>query len=125
MSEQPRFAEPPDRYRKRKVYDWDQTYALIKGNPGQWLVLAEPGYVSTYNAITQRKVSNFHPDMGIEMRTSDNDLSASPRTATIWVRYNPDYDTSLTVKEREKVWVQIRKIEKEKKMKVSTVESDG
>lgn len=110
------FVDPPEKHRKRQHYDWDSVHEALKANPGQWAVLPGQGYVSTYNAISQSKISNFRPSMGVEARTSDNDMSAKPRTCTIHVRYNPDLDESLTVKEREKIWIQIRKIEKEKKM---------
>lgn len=120
-----RFADPPTKYRRRATYDWDKIYAAIKDNPGEWAVIAEPGTVSTYNAVTQGKIKNFLPAMGIEMRTSDNDFKATPRTCTIWCRYNPDLDESLTVKQRQQAWRDIRARQKEKEnMKVSTVESE-
>lgn len=117
----PSFVEPPEKYRKRRSYEWTRIYDMIKSNPGQWLLLAEQGSHSTYTAVTQGKVSTFHPEKGVEMRTANN--KGKPRTCDLYCRYNPDFDKSLTVKEREKVWIQIRKIEKEKKMNVSTVES--
>lgn len=121
-----KFTDPPTKWSKRNRYDWDKIYPELRENPGEWALLGERGTVSTYNAVTQGKISNFHPSMGVEIRTANNDLNATPRTCDLFVRYNPDKDESLTVKEREKMWVQYRKNrrEKEKKMTVSTVEAD-
>jgi hypothetical protein len=118
------FEDPPERFRKRKSYEWTAIYQALKANPAQWALLAEGGLHSTYTAVSQGKISTFHPAMGIEMRTANNS-TAKPRTCDLYARYNPDLDTALTVKERAKVWVQARKIAKEKEqMKVSsTVET--
>jgi len=127
MKDAVEFTEPPEKYRKRVAYDWDTIYANLKANPGQWAWL-NPGHVATvgtYVAVTQGKIKNFQPSMGIEMRTSDNDYNAKPRTCNLWARYNPDLDESLTVKERQQAWREIRKAEKEKKMQDSTVETEG
>lgn len=119
----PVFTDPPNKG-KRVTYDWQKIYALIRENPGEWLWL-NPGHtatISTYNAVAQGSIKNFRPDMGVEMRTANNDFKAKPRTCDLYVRYNPTLDVALTYREREVIERQIRKNEKEKQM-VSTVES--
>jgi hypothetical protein len=123
-----RFADPPTKkWTKYTNFDWEAIYAELRANPGEWAVLAEPGYISTYNSYAQGKISTFNRALGVEMRTTDNDVKAKPRTCTLWARYNPDYDESLTVKQREQIWVQYRKKqrEKEKQMDIATVATEG
>lgn len=117
------FVDPPTKYRREKSYDWDAIYAQIRENPGQWAMLVKQGKMSTYNAIKQSNISNFRPAMGVELRVSNSDYKASPRRADIYIRYNADLDTSLNVKEREAMWRKARKIEKERKMDVSKMET--
>lgn len=109
------FVDPPTKYRREKTYDWDAILAALKDNPGQWALLAEQGKMSTYNAITQNKISNFRPGLGVEARLANSDWKSKPRRADVFVRYSPDLDESLTVKERQAIWVKIRKREKENK----------
>jgi hypothetical protein len=117
-----KYVAPPTK-NKRVVYDWEAIYADLRANPGDWALLREDGTISTYNAVTQGKVKTFHPSMGIEMRTANNNFKVSPRTCDLYVRYNPDKDEGLTAKEVEAAWRLHRKNQKEKKMNVSTVES--
>jgi hypothetical protein len=108
------FKDPPTQG-KRVRYDWDAIYAALRDNPGEWALLKEGGTISTYNAVTQNRIKNFNPTMGVEMRTANNNFKVKPRTCDIYVRFNPDLDESLTVKEREKMWIAYRKSQKEKK----------
>jgi hypothetical protein len=117
------FVDPPTKYRREKTYDWDNIYQSLRDNPGQWALLVEQGKMSTYNAIAQSNISNFKPDMGIETRLANSNYKTKPRRADIYVRYNPDLHEGLTVKEREALWRTARKIEKEKQVKVSKLES--
>lgn len=119
------FVDPPEKFRRRRAYEWTAILAALKDNPGEWALLAEGGMHSTYTAVTQGKTSAFHPSLGVEMRTANNDMTTKPRTCDLYARYNPDLDQALTVKERQAAWRRFRANQKEKeKMKVSTVESE-
>jgi hypothetical protein len=109
------FTDPPTAYRREKVYDWEKIYAELRGWPGKWALLDEQGKVSIHNAIKGGKISNFHPNLGVESMTANTDTTSKPRRADIYVRYNPDNDTSITAKEREKMWILGRKKDKEMK----------
>lgn len=113
MTDNLKFGTPPTKYRREKRYDWDAILNQLRDNPEQWAILEEQGKVSIHNAISQGKISNFHPDMGIESRTAHTDFSVSPRRADIWVRYAPHADKGLTKKQADKVMVEYRKRTKE------------
>lgn len=121
------FTDPPSRG-KRTAYDWESIYARLREHPGEWLWLtrSHTGYISTYNAVMQGSIKSFRPEMGIEMRTANNDFKVSPRTCDIFVRYQPERDEALTREERAAAVRLMRKRarEKEQSMKVSTVESE-
>lgn len=121
MSDEYTFVDRPP---ARGKYDWEYIYELIRSRPGAWLRLVEGGKISTYNAVTGGRVTTFTPEMGVEMMTRNNQYKVRPRTCDIYVRYNPEKDQSLTVKQREQILREMRKREKEeRKMKASTVES--
>lgn len=121
MTKDLKFTEPPAAHRRdARRYDWDAVLAQLKANPTKWALLGEGERISIYNAIRGGKISNFHWSMGVEVTSANNDLTASPRTADIYVRYNPEGDTSLTVKQREQIMREARKAEREQAADAAT-----
>lgn len=124
MNTELRFTDLPTKHQRRRTFDWDAIYTELRDHPAQWALISERGNISTYNAIKQGKIKNFNPKIGVEVKTANNDFTVSPRTCDLYARYNPDLDEALTMKECEKVWRKVRRAEREKKMTVSTVETE-
>lgn len=80
------WAEPPP----RKVrYDWEAIANVLRQRPLSWAKVFENGRTSQVNAIRQGSVQAVHPDLGFEVRTTDN-VREPVRQCTLYMRYNPD-----------------------------------
>ena len=75
-------------------YDWEKIAALLKTEPGKWARIFDKDRVSVVNAIRQGSVQAVRPDLGFQVRTTNNDRQAVPRTCTLYMRYDPDRDTT-------------------------------
>lgn len=113
MTSKVEFTDPPPTHTKTVRYDWDQITAQLRAHPMQWAQIAKQGKESTANAIREGKVSGIHPSNGYEVTARDTKRDAKPRTADIFVRYNPEKDQALTAKERRAAVAAVRKKEKE------------
>ena len=78
---------PPDRIKVR--YDWERIADSLREYPGEWLRIFTDGRTSTKNAVVQGAIRAVRPALGFEVRTTDN-TRGSPRTCTMWMRWNPD-----------------------------------
>lgn len=108
------FTEPPTKGRKTVRYNWEAITAQLREHPIEWARIAKQGKESTANAIREGKVSGIHPSNGYEVMAAETKRNAKPRTADIFVRYNPETDTTLTAKERKAAMAAVRRAEKEK-----------
>lgn len=79
------FESPPPR---RQRYDWEAIAAKLIERPMEWAKVFEHGRTSQVNAIRQGAVTAVHPDLGFEVRTTDN-VREPVRTCTLWMRFNP------------------------------------
>lgn len=79
------FKEPPEKYHRNR-YDWDQIADELRERPGEWAMIFEHGPTSLVSSI--RLGVRALPLDQFEVRTTDN-TKDSPRTCTLWLRYNP------------------------------------
>lgn len=116
MSKGMTFTDPPASHRRTRRHNWEEITPLLRENPGRWLLFAEQEKVSVYNAIKGGKIKSIHPKDGYEVTSANNSpLTAKPRVADLYLRYNPEADENLTVKEKEAAMRAVRKAEKERK----------
>jgi len=78
-------APPP----RKPRYDWPKIATKLQARPMEWAKVFEGGRTSQVNAIRQGSVAAVHPDLGFELRTTDN-VREPVRTCTLWMRFNPD-----------------------------------
>lgn len=84
------WGEPPEVPDKP---DWKRLAKLLRKNPGRWRLVYENGPNSWRTAVAMNKITAVRRDLGYEIRTTDNKREA-PRTCTLYMRYNPDFDES-------------------------------
>lgn len=87
-----KWEAPPDR---PKQYPWAAIAAELRKHPGEWALIFEGDRSSVVIAIRQGAVGDVHPDLGFETSTRNN-KRGTPRTCDLYMRYNPDRETSLT-----------------------------
>lgn len=80
------WADPPPR---RVRYDWETVAAKLRKRPMTWAKVFEQGRTSQVNAIRQGSVSALHPDLGFEVRTTNN-VRWPVRLCDLYLRFNPD-----------------------------------
>lgn len=80
------WEDPPAR---RKRYDWEAIARQVQAKPMQWAKVFEGGRTSQVNAIRQGSVAAVHPDLGFEVRTTNN-VRVPERRCDLYLRYNPD-----------------------------------
>lgn len=80
------FRDPPIPVR----YDWEKIAAKLKKRPMKWALIFEADRVSKVNAIREGRVPSLHPDLGFDVRTTNNQRTA-PRVCDLYLRYNPEH----------------------------------
>ena len=80
------WAVPPDPVRR---YDWVAIAEQLRGSPLEWARVFEQDRTSLVNAIRQGGIVALRPELGFEVRTTNNTRTA-PRTCSLYMRYNPD-----------------------------------
>lgn len=70
-------------------FDWAAIASEVKSRPMAWAKIADNVRISVINAARQGSISTIHPSRGFEVRTTNNTQEA-PRTATLFIRWNPD-----------------------------------
>jgi len=81
------WERPPAR--SRATYQWSQIAIELRANPMAWAKIDDTVRTSIINALRQGSIRVLHPDFGFEVRTTNN-VRDSPRTATLFLRWNPD-----------------------------------
>lgn len=79
-------------------YDWEAIGKRLRRKPGEWGRIFEQDKASIATAIRAGNVAPMRPSKGFEVRTSNNDHSASPRTCSLWLRYVPEKDIEKEMK---------------------------
>lgn len=93
------WESPPETTRNR--FDWSAIADALKAEPMEWGRVFENDRTSYVNAIRQGGVKALHPDLGFEMRTTNN-VREPVRLCTLYMRYNPDKDTTRKRRGRKK-----------------------
>jgi hypothetical protein len=70
-------------------YNWQSIARQLKAHPMAWAKVDDGVKLSTINALRQGSIRALHKDLGFEVRTRNNTRHA-PRTATLYLRWNPD-----------------------------------
>lgn len=78
------WEDPPMRHN----YDWRAIADRLRENPMSWAVIFRQDRTSLVTALRQGSINALHPDLGFEIRTSNN--VKEPRTCTLHMRFNPD-----------------------------------
>lgn len=78
---------------KRLRYDWQDISAKLKKKPGTWAKIFDRDRTSLAVALRSGSIAALRPELGFEVRTSNNTTSA-PRTCTLHMRYVPERDQS-------------------------------
>ena len=81
------WEQPPAR--SGATYNWNEIAQQLRARPTVWAKIDDNVKVSTINALRQGSVRVLHPDMGFEVRTTNN-VREAPRKATLFLRYNPE-----------------------------------
>lgn len=89
------FIDPPPKDGEK----WGPVVAALKSRPGKWALVLEGTRLSIPNAIRNQSIRVLRKDAGIEIRTS-NETRTPPRTADVYLRYNPNLDSGLSGHER-------------------------
>lgn len=89
--------EPPP---TRQKPDWAAVADELLAHPMEWLKVYENGRASWGTAVQLGHVTAVHPRLGFELTTTNN-TRETPRTCTLYMRYNPDLvdDLAATVNE--------------------------
>jgi hypothetical protein len=70
-------------------YDWAVISEKLKTQPGEWAKVFDHDKTSIVNAIRQGKIKVIRPELGFQIRTSNN-VRRPVRTCSLYLRYNPD-----------------------------------
>lgn len=84
-------SEPPDDPRTK--YDWAGLARLARRVSPKWVLVFEEDRASLVVAINQGGIVALKPEKGFKTKTANN-TKETPRTCSLWVRYDPDLDTS-------------------------------
>lgn len=76
---------------KRNKYDWAVIAEQLRDRPGEWAKIFDRDRSSLATAIRIKGIKALHPDKGFEVRTANN-TRETPRTCTMYLRYNPEKD---------------------------------
>lgn len=82
---------PPSTPKHR--FDWDAIAGALREQPYEWGKVFEKDRTSVVNAIRQGSVKPLHRELGFEVRTTNN-TREPVRMCTLYMRYNPDKDTT-------------------------------
>ena len=80
---------PPGRQR----YDWAAIAEQLRERPLQWAKIFDQDRASLATAIRINGIQALLPEKGYEVRTANN-TRETPRTCTMYLRYNPEKDVS-------------------------------
>lgn len=102
-AEEPRstveWETPPPTGKNR--YNWVVIADQLRAQPLEWGKVFDRDKISVVNAIRQGSVKPLRPDLGFEVRTANN-TRAPGRMCSLYIRYNPERDTTRKQKKRRK-----------------------
>jgi hypothetical protein len=84
------FETPPPRRDRR--YDWASISAQLRVHPNEWAKVFDDDVASIVTAIRIGSIKSMRPEVGIEVRTTNNTRNPE-RRCTLWARYVPENDT--------------------------------
>jgi hypothetical protein len=79
------WQEPPPR---RSTYDWAAIADELRSRPNDWALIFKGDRTSLVNALRQGGITALHPDLGFEIRTTNN-TREQPRICDLYLRFNP------------------------------------
>lgn len=82
-------------------YDWAVIAEKLKTQPGEWAKVFDGDKTSVVNAIRQGKISVLRPDLGFQVRTSNNTRTPT-RTCTLYLRYMPPVPVKKSTRKKAK-----------------------
>jgi hypothetical protein len=85
------WESPPSSSKNR--FDWDVIAKSLREAPMVWGKVFDQDRTSVVNALRQGSIKALHPSLGFELRTRNN-VREPIRLCTLYMRYNPDKDTS-------------------------------
>jgi hypothetical protein len=87
-------------------YDWAASAGQWRARPGEWAKVFDRDRTSLANAIRINGIKDLLPSHGFEVQTANN-RRVDPelgdrRSCTMFLRYNPDKDTTVSTKKKVK-----------------------
>lgn len=80
------WENPPE---TRRRYDWQAIADQLRERPMEWAKVFDNDRTSLATAIRNRGIKALDPALGFQVKTTNN-TRGTPRTCTMYLRYNPE-----------------------------------